>query len=523
MLIVDDEDYVIDGLKRHISWDSLGITVVGNASDGEEGILKTMEMKPDIVMTDIRMPQLDGISMIESIHSLGAHPYFLLYTGYDDFEYAKQAIAFGVSDYILKPSLPEEIAAALAKVAEKCRDQRRMIHAQELLRGQFENDKRILSPAFIADLFGGKVFSYVEFEKRDQFLGTGLAGKSYCAVALHVDPSSEIFINTDVERLLYALYQVSNFASDVFEACDRRIGFRNNDEYLLVAGDAEAMDRSRLLEKATRLLDYCVSVHNLEVVIGLGNVVGSFDRIPETYRQARERIRNSAARNTVVYRIPGGEDDLVCPALGVIYDKETLIDAVKTANEELALLCLGQFFDGIERIGASQDLCILPLFYELAGSVTTALLQVGVDYDPEAFRELLQPAQTTHQLRSRTEAYFKGLMERVKSRHFAKNYQMVQRMIAYVRENYGGGITLNEVADAMHFTPNYLSTLFSKSTGESFSHYLLRYRIQKAKEFLDSGKYKVYEVGDIVGYHNPEYFSKVFKDIVGIPPSAYVK
>lgn len=523
LLIVDDEEYVLDGLRRHIDWGGLGIEVVGGAGEGEEGFRKAMELRPDLVMTDIRMPQLDGISMIERLHARGFHPHFLLYTGYNDFEYAKRAIKFGVSDYILKPSLPEEISAALSRMADKCREQKRMVRAQEQLRGQFENDKRLLIPAFIGDLFGGKIFSHEEFERRDRFLGTGMAGKSYCAVALYVDPSSELFENAEVERQLYVLYQVSNYAAEVFQTGVRNLGFRNNDEFLLVVGDPSDMAQQALLEKATLLLDYCTSVQGLTVVVGIGDLVEGYERIPETYRQARDCVRNSVVSNTVVFRGSGAEDEQFCPPLGFIYDKEALVDAVKTANREQTFECLGQFFAGIKRIGTGQDLCVAPLFDELIGSVTTALLQIGVDYDPELFRGLMEPVQTTQQLQDRTEKYFDDLLGRVRGRHFAKNYQMIQRMLAYVRENYGKGITLNEVADALHFTPNYLSTLFSKSTGESFSHYLLRYRIQKAKEFLDSGKYKVYEVGDIVGYRNSEYFSKVFKDIVGVPPSAYVK
>ncbi len=523
LLIVDDEEYVIDGLRRHIPWDEIDIQVVGCVCDGEDGIHKAMELKPDLVMTDIRMPQLDGITMIERLHDLGFHPHFLLYTGYNDFEYAKRAIKFGVSDYILKPSLPEEISLALLKIADKCRAQKQMIRDQDLLREQFEKDKRLLAPAFFDDLFTGRVFSYDEFEQRDQFLGTGLADKSYCVVALHVDASSELFESADIERQLYVLYQISNYAANVFMTGGHTRGFKNNDEYALVVGDPAAMTQQALLERATRCLDYCTSIHNLSVVIGVSDIVEGFGQIMNAYRQARDCIHSATVSNTVIFSGSGGEDSHVSPPLGIVYDKETLIDAIKTANKELTFKCLGQFFSSVKRVSANQNVYVVPMFYELVGSVTTALLQIGVDYDIDSFHEVMKPVQTIQQLQKKTEKYFDALLVHMESKHFAKNYQVIQRMLAYVRENYGQGVTLNEVADALHFTPNYLSTLFSKSTGESFSHYILRYRIQKAKEFLESGKYKIYEVGDIVGYRNPEYFSKIFKDIVGISPSAYVK
>ena len=523
LLIVDDEEYVINGLMRHIHWDELRIEVVGTAGDGEDGIRKALSLKPDLVMTDIRMPELDGITMIERLYSLGLHPHFILFTGYNDFEYAKQAIKFGVSDYILKPSLPEEISLALSKMADKCREQKRMVRDQDLLRDQFESNKQLLMPSFVSDLFNGNIFSYSDFVQRDRFLQTNLEGKWYCVIGLHLDNSSDLFECAEVEQQLYVLYQVSSYASDVFMAGQHALGFHNNDEYLLVAGGPSMMTQPALLEKATRLLDYCNSIHNLTVTIGISSIAQGFEQIAEAYKQARDCIRTCTIPNNVVFPGSAGEEVQTCSPLGIIYDKETLIDAVKTGNRELTFKCLLQFFSSIKKINSMQDMYVTPLFYELVGSVTVALLQIGVDYDVDSLRELMKPAQTTPHLQKKTEEYFSALLDRMKDKHFAKNYQVIQRMLNYVRENYSKGINLNELADALHFTPNYLSTLFSKSTGESFSHYLLRYRIQKAKELLESGKYKVYEVGDLVGYRNSEYFSKVFKDIVGLPPSAYVK
>ncbi len=523
LLLVDDEHYVIDGLRRHIPWERLGIEVAGSASSGEEGIRKALELRPDLVMTDIRMPDLDGISMIEKLHELGLHPHFLLFTGYNDFEYAKKAIRFGVSDYILKPSLPDEIAAALSRMADKCRSQKRMVRDQDLLRERFEKDKRLLEPAFIHDLFFGRVQSWDEFAQRDEFLATGLAGKPLCVVAIHVDPSSELFETADIAGQLFVLYQVSSYAVGIFSPGGHAEGFIDNHEYLLVSGNPDLMTQEALLERATRLLDYCTAVHNLTVVIGVSDIVTGFQEVAGAFRQARDCVRNCAVPNTVVFREIAEESGIAFPPVEMGYDREGLIDAVKTANRELVIRYLEQFFASLRKAGANQDIYIAPFIAELAGSVTSALLQIGISYDTEAFRELLRPAQTLQQLQRKTMDYFDSLLERMKDGHLAKNYQVIQRMLAYARDHYGEGITLNAVADALQFTPNYLSTLFSRSMGESFSRYMLHLRIQKAKEFLESGRYKVWEVCEIVGYRNPEYFSKVFKDIVGLSPSAYVK
>jgi two-component system response regulator YesN len=119
ILLVDDEEYVVSALKRHIKWNLLGMEVVGEAYDGDEAIEKALQLHPDCIITDISMPKLDGISMIEQLYQMSSHPNFLIYTGYNDFEYAKKALSFGVSDYILKPALAEDFYTPLQTIGDR--------------------------------------------------------------------------------------------------------------------------------------------------------------------------------------------------------------------------------------------------------------------------------------------------------------------------------------------------------------------------------------------------------------------
>jgi two-component system response regulator YesN len=209
--------------------------------------------------------------------------------------------------------------------------------------------------------------------------------------------------------------------------------------------------------------------------------------------------------------------------LSWIFDKEQLIDAILIGNSSVAQQLLEKFFSHVSQLPAPQDIYLTPLLSELIGATTVSLLQHGIEYDLKAFSLVVQKHSTIHEAQIHITEYIQSLIDSIQSRELAKNYQIVHRMISFTKEHFSEGITLSEIADQLQFTPNYLSTLFAKSMGINFSQYLAKLRIFKAKELLDSGKYKVYEVGDLVGYKNPEYFTKVFKEFVGITPSAYAK
>ena len=207
-----------------------------------------------------------------------------------------------------------------------------------------------------------------------------------------------------------------------------------------------------------------------------------------------------------------------------IYNKEMLMEAIKIGDSDLVLKCVEDFFRNIKKIQRTCQDYLTPLLYEMLGTTAVTLLDMGEnDYNYEAMAELTKPNITVNELEKKLTAYYSSLMQKLGESCNKKNLQIIQKVIKYVKENYSRDITLNEIANNLYFTPNYLSSLFSRSMGESFSNYITRYRVQKAKELLESGKYKVYEIGEMVGYKNPDYFSKIFKELIGFTPSSYKK
>lgn len=524
VLLVDDEAYVVDALKRHIHWKELGMKVVGEAYDGQEGIEKTLQLNPDCIITDITMPQLDGISMIEQLYQMNSHPYFLIYTGYDDFDYAKKALSYGVSDYILKPALPEEFEAPLEAICSRIREEQIRIIELNRLQKDFEESKQQLFQPFLDELLEGRILTYEQFARKDQFFSSMLAEKEYVVIGVHLENSQDAFAELEMKQQLYALYRINSLVLSLIPGTVYSPGFRSNTAYFLCADQTDSYSLDQLVSLCTRILDFCNKIDdlNLAVRIGISDIVHSFEEISTAFSQTQICIRESLDNEVMQYTNHCMKGSF-CPPLSWIFDKDQLIDAILIGNILAAQQLLEKFFSHVSRLPAPQDIYLTPLLSELIGATTVSLLQHGIQYDSKAFSLVVQKHSTIHEAQIHITEYIQSLIGSIQSRELAKNYQIVHRMIGFTKEHFSEGITLTEIADQLQFTPNYLSTLFAKSMGISFSQYLAKLRIYKAKELLDSGKYKVYEVGDMVGYKNPEYFTKVFKEFVGTTPSAYAK
>lgn len=523
LAIVEDEDYVVSGLKRHLDWERLGIEISGVAADGAEGMKLIIKTNPDLVLTDIRMPVVDGISMIERLDAMDIHPYFIIFSGYDDFNYAKRAMKYGVMDYILKPSLPEEIALALDKTAEKFRRIKRLEVEQEKIRQQFDSYKPLLYNVFAEELFNGKIFTDSRFREKCEFLGLDLIGKSYCVVTVHIDSHDCTLDQLSEEQEQYVLYFIASFSAGAFGVGKAFTNFQNHFAHFLVAKDHDKISHQELAEQAMQVVEHCSRKFDVSVSIGISDIINEFSSISTAYDQSVECLKYNMENNTVIFyrelrQNPG------YPNAEQIYNKEMLMEAIKIGDSDLVLKCVEDFFRNIKKIQRTCQDYLTPLLYEMLGTTAVTLLDMGEnDYNYEAMAELTKPNITVNELEKKLTAYYSSLMQKLGESCNKKNLQIIQKVIKYVKENYSRDITLNEIANNLYFTPNYLSSLFSRSMGESFSNYITRYRVQKAKELLESGKYKVYEIGEMVGYKNPDYFSKIFKELIGFTPSSYKK
>lgn len=520
LILVDDEAYVISGLLRHLDWASLGVRVAGTACNGQEGLSLIRTLNPDLVLTDIRMPVMDGIQMIRQAAEESHRPEFIILSGYDEFSYAKTAMSFGVEAYLLKPALNEEIATAVRQATEKCLRRSQLHVEQTQLREKLRGFQPMLLASFLDELLRGRIAERAQFEDRCRLLELDIRTGCYAALSLHVDNQPDL---CDEETLQYLLCLVVEETCVMFPEARMHTHFKNRfATFLLVIPQGEPCPPD-LVRRAGALSRACAKRWDLAISAGLGSWVDAWDSIAQSYEQSTDCLKycpEPASVRTYEQRLMDGGRK----GLGGLYrfQREALLDALKMGRSEQACDCVRACFARMTQLGMTGKQYLRPLAYELVGIIGVTAIQAGVTVaDREVSLAANEASLTVEELETHIAAYCAQVARQIALMGTQKTGAVMEQVIRQVEERYASDLSLGEIADALHISPNYLSALFSKGMGESFSTFLTGYRIDRAKQLLGQGVLKVYEVGERVGYHNPDYFSRLFKELVGVSPSEY--
>lgn len=393
VVIADDESIIRKGLRESVEWDSLGLEISGEAGDGVEALGIIKANKPHILITDISMPEMDGIKLIKEVKNIDLNIKIIILSGFSDYAFLKEAIKLGVESYLLKPIDNDELISNLI-------DSVNNIEKEIFETTQLHQGTGLLRANTLNRLVTNGI-SLSEFEEKASFLDISLEAEKYlCAVCVAENIGSGAFSN--YEQL--AMLAVHNICNELAEN-----------------GGAVFIDAK-------------------------GRVVFLFSNI--------------------------GEDDL-----------RTTADAV-LANAS------GQV---LEHLGISLTASV--------GMTVSSVGDIWRSYDSAAERFNCEKAPA-----DADKLEWKGSA-------------VIDRTVAYIAEHYNVGITLKQVAEVCHINTSYLGQLFKKEMGESFTEYINKYRIQKAKELLSSSSLKVYEIAETVGFTDYHYFLKIFKKIVGVNPT----
>ena len=414
ILLVDDEPLVLIGLQGMLEWEKLGYTVCGTARNGKLALEFIEREKPDIVIADVKMPIMDGLTLARTCRERGPLPAFIMLTSFEEFDYIKQAMGAGVVDYLVKLDLtPENLQSALTRAAERVRKERALL-GEVPVQENLAESVRTYQERFFVRLYAGLFQDESELEQPLQHLEIDLKSDSYlvaccelCAANPQLTPAQQLKLSFSCARMLETTLQ--NYLPCYVTGTD---AMRCNVLFCLT----EPQSRNYrtllrpLLEKASQILYNYFTVRLLWAV---GRPTGSLLGLA---RRCRENAHLS-------------------PLL----------------SEENPIL-----------------------FAEAAEGDATA-----------------------------------GKM------------QVVAQVQEYIRSHLSEKLTLADVAAVFNFSPNYLSQLFGKYGDSGFVEYITETRIAAAKEMLEQGDLKVYEIAEKLGYESSFYFSKVFKKVTGLSPREY--
>lgn len=284
IILVDDEEEIRGGIARRVDWESLGFELIGDAENGEEALEKIEQLEPDVVMTDIRMPYMDGLTLCSRIRQKYPAMKILLFSGYDDFDYAKQAIKLNVSEYILKPVNMEELREILTRVKNKLDEEIRQRRDLDLLRESYRQSIPVLREVFLNDLVRGNVGAE-DISERLREYEVDLSGACKWIAAV-LDVEGEQYRQREMNAI-----SVRRLLEDNLQNYFRFAAFNSMEGVTMVAAIDEEPDQTRLIDLLGEICREAAKILDVTVTIGIGNSCDGLERIDEAYQSAQEALR----------------------------------------------------------------------------------------------------------------------------------------------------------------------------------------------------------------------------------------
>ncbi|GMK40503.1 hypothetical protein PCCS19_35590 [Paenibacillus sp. CCS19] len=527
MLIVEDERWEREGLVDFLDWSSMGIHEIDTAVDGIDGFEKAIQWEPDIVITDIQMPGMNGIEMANRIKERLPAVRIVVLTGYDDFNFAREALRFGAVDYVLKPVEEEEMLGTITRVVQSCEEERLKRAEEEQLQLRLQVGERAVLREMIAEVLSGNGALQGEAQQRINRT-EGLASETYALCAIRLPNSMtrdaavlEQWIEQAVERSVLVLPLNAEMAGTNAAAV----------LLPLQTGEEQAQSHRDLAERvlAALLLRMEEEAGSSRLILGIADTAADWSGLGAVCKQAVSALQFGLFADA---------------GIGVIGFWEAEIARTAFAEERDAFLRTGQEHVRAIRLHAAAledakaEEALRELFrlfrtrpgagHVYAGSLLDSVLNELSQLDEQLAEHKAQKLQELLAIRPLSELYadveetIRGVIERLREKRTNKDDYIIGKVIALIERGYGSAeLNLTMAAQEVFVSPNHLGMMFKKSMGRSLSDYLQEYRLNKAEGLLRTTKQKVASIAEQVGIPNTSYFGTLFKNAYGMTPSEY--
>jgi two-component system response regulator YesN len=527
ILLVDDEKQFTDNLACDAGWDEIGITEVFTAYSGREALKVLGEERIDVVVTDIRMPGIDGLALLSEIHEQWPHARVVVLSGFDEFEYAQRAIEFGVVRYLSKPAAYPDVVAAVRQGLEEREEELRRIGSIEDMREQIARHLPVLRERFLLKLCEGVFGDQQRVEQQAQELGLEYSLPSLLLMlqidewSIRKDPSKEDIYVLALHKVLSSVL-TPDLTAHFFRG-------RRGDPFVLVQGGGNAgeMMHRRVVgmiesfQRSARYQPGCiVSVFYDRVVPNLGSVSQSYSRI------LASQVGHIGSETGIVVSAQPEAGDHGDASGGAFADHAGLTRLITSgADPEHIRRHIHGVFERIkaddhgseEVMAVYHDICSELLRLSAANSLKLHDLagdDIRLFSTFDDFRTLEDVEQWAVRV---TQKY----VSRLSDATGRKNVRIAERAKAHIEQHVRERLSVSAIADCVGVHPNYLSRVFRRCTGTSLGEYVVRTRIERAKQLLRDPAMKIYEVASEVGYESPGHFNRIFKRHVGISPKQF--
>lgn len=530
VVLIDDEPIIRKGIKNIINWKQLNCEVYAEASDGNEGLELIRQGHPEIILTDIHMPRINGLEMLKQIRDIVPNSKTIIITGYREFDYAQDAIKYGAFDFLLKPTKLEQLTSVLVRAIDVLNKQKLMHAEVNKFKLLFEQSVPMLKEKLLCDI----VFELNNNEKEitEKMKLFDIHINSFVFVVVEND-SYEDFASTQYDKHLYQFGIINSYEEIFAEKYEIHVITLNSNKigFILQNRSYLNINMSEILEKTAYLQEMISNAFGISVSISLSSEGSSVFELPEKLKECNYSLeyRSYLGNNTIIQF-----SDLSTLFKFEEYSslemyKRQMLEGIKAGNELLVKNSLDKINGFISSTTISNNY-LRNYYYSTLSSINNirnSVLAANSDKKHEdsiefsSILKMIEKSDDTEELNSLIENVAINISKKVNNFNNKSIKITLRKAINYINEHYSEQLTLYEVAAHTFVTTFYISRMFKKELGTTFVDYLNDLRIEKAKELLKNVRYKSYEVASLVGIPDPHYFSRLFKKHSGITPSEY--
>ena len=534
---VDDEPIVLEGIRSKIDWEGSGFTFAGEATDGEIALSMIHELKPDILITDIKMPFMDGLQLAQAIKQTQPWIKIIILSGHDEFDYAKKAISIGIEDYLLKPFTPDELLTSLNKTAAQIDKERKQLSDISKLREELKSSAALLKKEFLNNLVHGSAEMNTVIQKSSE-LGLNLISRYYKVLISRIESRTN-----NLQNQQEACSLLNSYSAAINEA----VSFFHHSNLLvcIFKGSTQSELDDNTFRAAETIGHIATKNEDCTVLTAIGKTVEHLSQLSTSYEDAKNILSLSPSlkttavnTNTSPSRIISSDDlaqngktfnsnESNASDFLDITENDPLVDRLKYAGKNDISAIIEESMTLIRNNPGQFKVFASYILVDLIFAVSKLIEKLGGDMkqlNPEILqRKFIDDAvQDEQNFTKILEQVLNFALEYRDSKMTGKYGDVILKAKRYIEENYADqNTTLTTVAEAVALSPNHFSTIFSQECKTTFIEYLTNVRMENAKRLMRETDMKGYDIAYECGFSDPHYFSYIFKKNTGLSPREY--
>ena len=531
VLLVDDEALIREAISENIQWKEIGFSFMGACENGKQAMEMIKTEQPDLLLTDINMPFVDGMELTRFVYENYPDTKVIIISGYDEFEYAKNAVKYQVLEYILKPITPMEFTETLLRVKKMFDEKKKSLRDIKKIRSAFVSNLPTLQGRYLHHLLSGTV-DYAKLTEKQEELRLDLKAVCYNTALVEGDslePFTRQYANVRDELALFAIYNITeeivkeNHCGIVFQAM-------NEKTVIIFMGEEKEELKQQMKMVIPKIRSAIEAFLKIQVTVAVGKTVLCPEDLPESFTKAKSALEYKfMLGGNQIIEAEDYEELRKSVKYVDIFEWASRIAASIRTNKKNEISGGTEAFIGQIKMGYINKNRSIVCAQNLLLSVMN-LLDVAEEMEEEIYRS--ERVFTTKiygcenldeitELMTETFLYMSDVMSNQRDSYGKRQALMA---LEYIEQNYAdSSITLNSVCTALAMSTSYFSSVFKNYTGETFIEALTKKRIEKAKKMLERGNRRTYEIAEAVGYSDAHYFSVTFKKITGKTPTEYAK